>query len=133
MVGWWSATRVNSLCSVTFPCRCACRHVILFRFPLHEAIESNRKTRHSQRTLTIQKQFSPPNRYLLHAFSSDSSLQSGFPLQKSSFSIHSPLPHDNFPSGQIGSSVFRMGNTFLGSKSIDEVWGSRKELATKTL
>lgn len=54
--------------------------------------------------------------YLLHEFSSDSSLQSGFPLQKSSFSIHSPLPHDNFPSGQIGSSVFNMGNTFLGSK-----------------
>lgn len=53
--------------------------------------------------------------YLLQAFSSDSSLQSGLSLQNSSFSIHSPLPHDNFPSGQMGSSVFKMGNTFLGS------------------
>lgn len=56
--------------------------------------------------------------YLLHAFSSDSSLHSGLPLQNSSLSIHSPLPHDNFPSGQIGSSVLKMGNTFLGSKIV---------------
>lgn len=55
------------------------------------------------------------NRHLLHAFSSDSSLQSGLPLQKSSLSTHSPLPHDNLPSGQTGSSVLRMGNTLRGS------------------
>jgi len=54
-------------------------------------------------------------RYLLQAFSSDSSLQSGLPLQKSSLSTHSPLPHDNFPSGQTGSSVLRMGKTLRGS------------------
>lgn len=53
--------------------------------------------------------------YLLHAFSSDSSLQSGLSLQNNSFSIHSPLPQDNLPSGQIGSSVFKIGNTLRGS------------------
>ncbi|KYN44833.1 hypothetical protein ALC56_00828, partial [Trachymyrmex septentrionalis] len=39
----------------------------------------------------------------------------GLPLQKSSLSTHSPLPHDNFPSGQTGSSVLRMGKTLRGS------------------
>lgn len=57
--------------------------------------------------------------YSLQAFSSDSSLQSGLPLQKSSLSTHSPLPHDNFPSGQTGSSVFRMGKTLRGSAKRD--------------
>lgn len=72
--------------------------------------------------------------YLLHAFSSDSSLHSGLPLQNSSFSIHSPLPHDNFPSGQTGSSVLKMGNTFLGSKHVDGGMERREnKLATKTL
>lgn len=52
---------------------------------------------------------------LLHAFSSDSSLQSGFPLQKSSLSTHSPLPHESLPGGQTGSSVLKIGRTFLGS------------------
>lgn len=55
---------------------------------------------------------------LLQEFSSDSSLQSGFPLQKSSLSIHSPFPQDNFPSGQTGSSVFKMGSIFLGSVKV---------------
>jgi hypothetical protein len=54
-------------------------------------------------------------RYSLQAFSSDWSLQSNLSLQKSSLSIHSPLPHDNFPSGHTGSSVLRIGSTFLGS------------------
>uniref|UniRef100_A0A1A9ZBW0 Uncharacterized protein n=1 Tax=Glossina pallidipes TaxID=7398 RepID=A0A1A9ZBW0_GLOPL len=49
------------------------------------------------------------------AFSSDSSLQSGLPLQKSSFSRHSPSPQDSLPSGQMGSSVFRIGLTLRGS------------------
>lgn len=53
---------------------------------------------------------------LLHAFSSLSSLQSGLSLQKSSFSIHSPLPHCNLPSGQTGSSVFKIGSTLRGSR-----------------
>lgn len=57
-------------------------------------------------------------KHLLQAFSSDSSLQSGLPLQKSSLSTHSPLPHDNFPSGQTGSSVLRMGKTLRGSEKI---------------
>jgi hypothetical protein len=47
-------------------------------------------------------------------------LHSGFPLQNNSFSIHSPLPHESFPSGQIGSSVLRIGKTFLGSKMMRE-------------
>lgn len=53
---------------------------------------------------------------LLQAFSSDSSLQSGFPLQKSSLSIHSPLPQDNLPSGHTGSSVLRIGRILRGSE-----------------
>lgn len=53
--------------------------------------------------------------HLLQAFSSDSSLQSGLSLQNNSFSIHSPLPHDNLPSGQTGSSVLRIGKTLRGS------------------
>uniref|UniRef100_A0A1B0ANM5 Uncharacterized protein n=1 Tax=Glossina palpalis gambiensis TaxID=67801 RepID=A0A1B0ANM5_9MUSC len=53
---------------------------------------------------------------LKQAFSSDSSLQSGLPLQKSSFSRHSPSPQDSLPSGQMGSSVFRIGLTLRGSK-----------------
>lgn len=69
-----------------------------------------------QRTKSIMFKLGSAWWYSQHEFSSDSSLHSGLPLQNSSFSIHSPLPHDNFPSGQIGSSVFRMGNTFLGSK-----------------
>lgn len=56
-----------------------------------------------------------PKNNSLQAFSSDSSLQSGFPLQNSAFSIQSPLPHARFPSGQIGSSVFSIGRIFLGS------------------
>lgn len=52
---------------------------------------------------------------LLQAFSSDSSLQSGLPLQNSSLSTHSPFPQDSLPSGQTGSSVLNMGRTFLGS------------------
>lgn len=59
--------------------------------------------------------------YLLQAFSSDSSLQSGFPLQKSSLSIQSPLPQDNLPSGHTGSSVFKIGRTFLGSESLQNI------------
>lgn len=54
-------------------------------------------------------------KYLLQAFSSDSSLQSGLSLQNNSFSMHSPFPQDSLPSGHTGSSVFRMGITFLGS------------------
>lgn len=53
--------------------------------------------------------------YLLQAFSSDWSLHSNLSLQKSSLSIHSPLPQDSFPSGHTGSSVLKMGSTFLGS------------------
>uniref|UniRef100_A0A1A9WHZ1 Uncharacterized protein n=1 Tax=Glossina brevipalpis TaxID=37001 RepID=A0A1A9WHZ1_9MUSC len=48
---------------------------------------------------------------LKQAFSSDSSLQSGLPLQKSSFSRHSPSPQDNLPSGQMGSSFGVVGLT----------------------
>ena len=54
-------------------------------------------------------------RYSLQAFSSDWSLHSNLSLQKSSLSIHSPFPQDSFPSGHTGSSVLRMGITFLGS------------------
>lgn len=53
--------------------------------------------------------------YLLQAFSSDSSLQSGLSLQNNSFSIHSPLPHCNLPSGQTGSSVLKFGIALRGS------------------
>lgn len=53
---------------------------------------------------------------LLQEFSSDSSLQSGLPLQKRSLSTHSPFPQESLPSGHTGSSVFKIGSTFLGSK-----------------
>ena len=59
--------------------------------------------------------------HLLQAFSSDSSLQSGLSLQNNSFSIHSPLPHDNLPSGQTGSSVLRIGKTLRGSVCVRKV------------
>lgn len=52
---------------------------------------------------------------LQHAFSSDSSLQSGLPLQNKSLSTHSPLPQDNLPSGHTGSSVLNIGNILRGS------------------
>lgn len=55
---------------------------------------------------------------LLQAFSSDSSEQSIFPLQNNSLSTQSPLPHDNFPGSQIGSSVFNFGRTLRGSVNI---------------
>ncbi|KYQ59114.1 hypothetical protein ALC60_01949 [Trachymyrmex zeteki] len=52
-----------------------------------------------------------PTRYAVNVFSTET----GLPLQNSSLSTHSPLPHDNFPSGQTGSSVLRMGKTLRGS------------------
>lgn len=58
--------------------------------------------------------------HLQHAFSSDSSLQSDLPLQKSSLSRHSPSPQDSLPSGQMGSSVFRMGLALRGSVGVGE-------------
>lgn len=68
-------------------------------------------------------EFMPRNigtgKFLLQAFSSDSSLQSGLPLQNSSLSTHSPLPQDSFPSGHTGSSVFKIGRTFLGSFELE--------------
>lgn len=53
--------------------------------------------------------------YLLQAFSSDPSGQSGAPLQNNSFWIHSPFPQANFPFSQIGSSVANKGVASLGS------------------
>lgn len=66
--------------------------------------------------------------YSLQAFSSDSSLQSGLPLQKSSLSTHSPLPHESLPSGQTGSSVLRMGSTLRGSANVILVNGPTRRL-----
>ena len=71
------------------------------------------------------------SKHLLHAFSSDSSLQSGLPLQKSSLSTHSPLPHDSFPSGQTGSSVLKMGNTLRGSANVILVNGPTRRLTRR--
>uniref|UniRef100_T1IYW4 Uncharacterized protein n=1 Tax=Strigamia maritima TaxID=126957 RepID=T1IYW4_STRMM len=46
---------------------------------------------------------------LLHAPSSDSSLQSGLPSQNNARSKHSESAQDNFPSGQTGSLVLKRG------------------------
>lgn len=53
-------------------------------------------------------------RYLLQAFSSDPSLQSGLSSQKRALSMHSPLPQESLPSGQMGSSVFSLGKALRG-------------------
>lgn len=55
--------------------------------------------------------------YSLQAFSSDPSVQSGDPLQKSSFSMQSPFPQANFPVSHMGSSVARRGVASRGSNS----------------
>lgn len=48
----------------------------------------------------------------------------GVPSQNSSLSIHSMLPHANFPFSQNGSSVARWGATSLGSYSLEKKWSS---------
>ena len=57
---------------------------------------------------------------LQQAFSSEPSLQSGLSSQKSAFSIHSPFPQDNLPSGQMGSSVFSLGRALRGPANVRE-------------
>jgi len=56
-----------------------------------------------------------PNVYSLQAFSSEPSVQSAFPLQNNSLSMHSPFPQASFPVSQMGSSVARRGVASLGS------------------
>ena len=41
--------------------------------------------------------------------SSDPSAQSGLVSQNRALSMHSPLPHWSWPSGQTGSDVFKLG------------------------
>lgn len=76
-----------------------------------KVLSSSLRNLYSQNNIMWKYNFNVP-----HAFSSDSSEQSGFPLQKRSLSIHSSLPHWSLPSGQRGSSVLRCGRIFLGSK-----------------
>lgn len=61
-------------------------------------------------------------KHVLQAFSSDPSLQSGLSSQKRALSIHSPLPHESLPSGQMGSSVFSLGKALRGPESLMELF-----------
>ena len=56
----------------------------------------------------------------VQAFSSDPSEQSRLSSQNNFLSIHSPLPHCNWPSGQTGSSVFKLGRTRLGFDNLSQ-------------
>merc|ERR1719507_1014238 len=57
----------------------------------------------------------------VQAFSSEPSAQSGVSSQKSAFAMHSPFPHCSWPSGQTGSSVFRLGSARFALESLSQL------------